>query len=203
LKKVLFASTGGAIYGDPDYIPQDEVHPLKPVSPYGITKLTTEKYLHYYEFVYGIKYIALRYANVYGPRQNPHGEAGVIAIFIEKMLRNEPCFINGTGEQTRDYVYVKDVVQANMKALHHPTSDIFNVGTGIETDVVTLFRHLRNLTATSVEEQHAPAKAGEQMKSVISTKKIESTLGWSHQFDLKIGLAETVGWFKRKLKAQL
>ncbi|TNE72961.1 NAD-dependent epimerase/dehydratase family protein [bacterium] len=201
LKKVMFASTGGAIYGEPEYTPQDENHPLQPLSPYGITKLVTERYLFFYEQTYGIQWNALRYANVYGPRQNPHGEAGVVAIFIEKMLQNEPVFINGNGLQTRDYVYVKDVVQANLKALHYSKSGIFNVGTQKETSVVTLFRNIKQLTLTSTPEEYKPAKAGEQMRSVISTKKIESELGWKCQYDLKIGLAETVGWFKKKLKS--
>lgn len=203
LKKVIFASTGGAIYGEPEYIPQDENHPLQPLSPYGITKLVTERYLFFYEQTHGIQWVALRYANVYGPRQNPHGEAGVVAIFIEKMLVNAPAFINGTGLQTRDYVYVKDVVQANIKALDYPHSGIFNVGTGKETTVVTLFRNLKQLTQTTISEEYKDGKLGEQMQSVISTKKIEETMGWKSNFDLKIGLAETVGWFKKKLKTSL
>jgi len=201
LKKVIFASTGGAIYGEPEYVPQDEVHPLQPLSPYGITKLVTERYLYFYEQSYGIQWIALRYANVYGPRQNPHGEAGVVAIFIEKMLVNELAFINGNGEQTRDYVYVKDVVQANIKALNYTKSGIFNVGTGKESTVVTLFRNLKQLTLTTIPEDYKPAKAGEQMRSVISTEKITKEMGWVCQYDLKVGLAETVGWFKRRQNA--
>ena len=201
LNKVIFASTGGAIYGEPEYVPQDEVHPLQPLSPYGITKLVTERYLYFYEQSYGIQWIALRYANVYGPRQNPHGEAGVVAIFIEKMLVNELAFINGNGEQTRDYVYVKDVVQANIKALNYTKSGIFNVGTGKESTVVTLFRNLKQLTLTTIPEDYKPAKAGEQMRSVISTGKISKEMGWVCQYDLKVGLAETVGWFKRRQNA--
>lgn len=201
LKKVLFASTGGAIYGDPDYVPQDEQHPLRPLSPYGITKLTTERYLYFYEQSYGIQYVALRYANVYGPRQNPHGEAGVVAIFAERMLQNIPAFINGNGQQTRDYVFVRDVVQANIKALSYPKCGTFNVGTGKETSVVSLFRHMRVLSGTSIAEQYADGKPGEQLRSVISTELIEQELGWTCQFDLKVGLTETIGWFKNKLKA--
>lgn len=199
LKKVIFASTGGAIYGEPDYAPQDESHPLRPLSPYGITKRVTELYLNFYNLTHGINYVVLRYANVYGPRQNPHGEAGVVAIFAERMLLGESCFINGTGKQTRDYVYVKDVVQANVLALNYEKCDIFNVGTGIETDVITLFRHIKHYTGSPIPETHAEAKAGEQMRSVVSTRKIEETLGWRRQYDLKIGLAETVGWFKNKV----
>lgn len=200
LKKVIFASTGGAIYGEPITTPQNEDHPQRPLSPYGITKLTTEHYLHFYKDTHGIDYVILRYANVYGPRQNPHGEAGVVAIFSERMLKNEPCFINGTGEQTRDYVYVKDVVQANMLALKHEGCDVFNVGTGIETDVVHLFRFIKQFSQSTVEETYAEGKSGEQMRSVVGTQKIGRLLGWKRHYDLKTGLAETVGWFKNKLK---
>ncbi|HET6566823.1 MAG TPA: NAD-dependent epimerase/dehydratase family protein, partial [Rhodothermales bacterium] len=156
LEKVVFASTGGAIYGEPDYVPQDERHTLQPLSPYGITKLTTEKYLYFYQQQYGIRYVALRYANVYGPRQNPHGEAGVVAIFTERLLRGEKPVINGNGEQTRDYVFVGDVVRANLAALRHEGSGIFNVGTGKETSVNELFRSIRDLVDPSVEEEHGP-----------------------------------------------
>ena len=137
LRKVIFASTGGAIYGEPEYVPQDEDHPLRPLSPYGITKLTTEKYLYFYQQQYGIDYVALRYANIYGPRQNPHGEAGVVAIFARYMLDGKQPVINGDGEQTRDYVFVGDVVDANLAALDYDGSDLFNVGTSKETSAVT------------------------------------------------------------------
>lgn len=199
LRKVLFASSGGAIYGDPEYTPQDEKHPLQPASPYGITKLISEHYLRFYASVYGIRFVALRYANVYGPRQNPHGEAGVIAIFAEKMLQNQECFINGEGTQTRDYVYVHDVVSANLFALEHAENAIFNVGTGIETDVITLFRLIKQFTGSAIKEQHVPAKAGEQMRSVVDTSALRLATGWNARYDLKIGLQETVGWFKNKL----
>jgi len=199
LKKVTFASTGGAIYGEPDYAPQDENHALRPLSPYGITKRVTEHYLYFYQQTYGIDYVALRYANVYGPRQNPHGEAGVVAIFSERLLKGEPVFINGPGKQTRDYVFVGDVVRANMAALDFKGSDIFNVGTGVETDVNTLFHHIRELAGSSAQEAHAPAKAGEQMRSVLSYAKAEKKLGWKPEKDLKSGLAETVEWFRGRL----
>ena len=199
LKKVIFASTGGAIYGDPEVVPQPENHPLRPLSPYGITKLVSEHYLNFYHLTHGINYVVLRYANVYGPRQNPHGEAGVVAIFTEKMLRGEACFINGEGLQTRDYVYVKDVAKANMLALDYPECDVFNVGTSIETNVIELFRLIKHFTGSNTPENHLPAKAGEQMRSVVDTRKLEENTGWKQHYDLKIGLSETVGWFKNKV----
>ncbi|MEI7906230.1 MAG: NAD-dependent epimerase/dehydratase family protein, partial [Bacteroidota bacterium] len=177
LKKVLFSSTGGAIYGEQDYFPADEQHPLRPLSPYGITKLVTEKYLFFYKETYGIEHVILRYANIYGPRQNPHGDAGVVAIFTQKMLKGEQPIINGEGKQTRDYVFVGDVVQANLLGLKHKGSDIFNIGTGIETDVNQLFHHIKKLTGSVCDEKHIAAKAGEQMRSVISSKKIGDVLG--------------------------
>jgi len=200
LKTVTFASTGGAIYGEPDYAPQDENHALRPLSPYGITKRVTEHYLYFYQQTYGISHVALRYANVYGPRQNPHGEAGVVAIFSERLLKGEPVFINGPGTQTRDYVFVGDVVRANMAALDFEGSDIFNVGTGVETDVNTLFHHIRKCAGSNTEEAHAPAKAGEQMRSVLSYAKAEKALGWTPQTDLEAGLEQTVTWFRDRLR---
>jgi len=198
VKKIIFSSTGGAIYGEQDYFPADEEHPVRPLSPYGITKLCTEKYLFYYKAVYNIDHVVLRYANVYGPRQNPHGEAGVVAIFCNKMLRGEKPFINGDGKQTRDYTYVEDVVKANLLALKHGSSAIYNVGTGIESDVNKLFYELRNHLNPSCPEQHAPAKAGEQQRSVISFKKIERELGWRPTVQLEKGLRLTAEYFKRK-----
>ena len=198
LKKVMLASTGGAIYGEPEYTPQDENHPVRPLSPYGITKLVSERYLFFYEHTHDIDWISLRYANVYGPRQNAHGDAGVVAIFSERMLRDQPAHINGDGKQTRDYVYVKDVVQANLKALDHHENGIFNVGTAVETDVNRLFDVLQDLTGTSIEKQHAEAKPGEQQRSVVGTKKIENEMGWKPRFNLEEGLKETVEWFKNQ-----
>ncbi len=198
VKKIIFSSTGGAIYGEQDYFPADEEHPVRPLSPYGITKLCTEKYLFYYKAVYNIDHVVLRYANVYGPRQNPHGEAGVVAIFCNKMLRGEKPFINGDGKQTRDYTYVEDVVKANLSALKHGSSAIYNVGTGIESDVNKLFYELRNHLNPSCPEQHAPAKAGEQQRSVISFKKIERELGWRPTVQLEKGLRLTAEYFKKK-----
>ena len=198
VKKIIFSSTGGAIYGEQDYFPADEEHPTRPLSPYGITKLCTEKYLLFYKAVYGINHVILRYANVYGPRQNPHGEAGVIAIFCNKMLKGEQPVINGYGKQTRDYTFVGDVVKANLLALKYDGSNIYNIGTGIEADVNKLFLELRSHLNPSCPEQHAPAKDGEQQRSVISSKKIENELGWKPTVQLEEGLRLTAEYFRKK-----
>jgi UDP-glucose 4-epimerase len=198
VKKVIFASSGGAIYGEQDYFPADEKHPTRPISPYGIAKLTTEHYLFYYKTVYGLDYVSLRYANVYGPRQNPEGEAGVVAIFTTRMLAGRPAVINGDGKQTRDYVFVGDLVRASVLALDHNGSDVFNIGTGRESDVNTLFRILNKETGSSCEEQHGPAKKGEQMRSVLDTRKIASALGWKPTVSLEEGLARTVDYFRKE-----
>jgi len=195
LKKIVFASTGGAIYGEPDYVPQDENHTIRPISPYGITKRVTELYLNFYREIHGIDYVALRYSNVYGPRQNPHGEAGVVAIFITKMLQGEQAVINGEGKQTRDYVFVGDVVRANLAALSYKGSGIFNIGTGVETDVNELFRLLRELTGSTMEEKHVPGKVGEQMRSVLKAVKASKILDWQPEVNLRDGLGKTIAWF--------
>jgi UDP-glucose 4-epimerase len=197
VRRVLFASSGGAIYGEQDYFPADENHPTRPISPYGVAKLTTEQYLYYYGAVYGIGSVCLRYANVYGPRQNPEGEAGVVAIFTSKMLRGEQPVINGPGTQTRDYVFVADVVRANVLALQSSGSDVFNVGTGVETDVNTLFRHLRAHTASSCAEVHGEAKKGEQLRSVLDNRKLVKELGWSVRVSIEEGLLRTVEHFQK------
>ncbi|MCA0447360.1 MAG: NAD-dependent epimerase/dehydratase family protein [Bacteroidetes bacterium] len=196
VRKFMFSSTGGAIYGEQDYFPADEEHPLRPLSPYGITKLCLEKYLFYYKEVFGLEHVILRYGNIYGPRQNPHGEAGVIAIFIKKILAGEQPVINGPGTQTRDYTYVGDVVQANLLALDYKKSGIFNVGTGIETDVNRLFTVINQALGNPAKEIHAEAKAGEQQRSVLSTRKISEELGWAQKMSLEEGLKITVEWFK-------
>jgi len=197
VNKFLFASTGGAVYGEQQEFPCDESHPLKPVSPYGITKLTMEKYLLYYSVQFGLKYTILRYSNVYGPRQNPEGEAGVVAIFTNKLIRGEQPIINGDGTQTRDYVYVSDVVQANLKALIHNKNDIYNIGTGIETNVNNIFHTLNNHIGSKIQEKHGPAKPGEQQRSVISYKKAEKLLPWKPEINLDRGLQMTVEFFRK------
>jgi UDP-glucose 4-epimerase len=198
VKKIIFSSTGGAIYGEQDYFPADEEHPTRPLSPYGITKLCTEKYLFYYKAIYNIDYVILRYANIYGTRQNPHGEAGVVAIFCNKMLKGEQPVINGDGGQTRDYTFVGDVVNANLLALKYEGSNIYNIGTAVESDVNKLFIELRNYLNPSCKEHHGPAKAGEQKRSVISAAKIEHDLGWKPTMQLEKGLRLTAEYFKKK-----
>jgi len=201
VKKFIFASTGGAIYGEQEYHPADEAHPTKPISPYGIAKLTVEQYLYYYQYVHGLQYINLRYANVYGPRQNAHGEAGVVAIFTNKMLAGEQPIINGDGLQTRDYTYVDDVVQANLLALRHEKSGTFNVGTGVETTVNQLFTKLSSLTGKKCTEAHGAAKKGEQKRSVLDISLIKSTLGWAPSVSLDEGLKRTVEFFQASRKS--
>ena len=199
VRRVIFASSGGAIYGEQDYFPADEAHPTRPISPYGVAKLTTEQYLYYYRAVYGLDAVCLRYANVYGPRQNPEGEAGVVAIFATKMLKGEQPVINGDGKQTRDYVFVGDVVRANVLALNAQSSAIFNVGTGIESDVNQLFTVLRTLTGSSCAEKHGEAKKGEQQRSVLDYGKLGRELGWSPTVTLTDGIRMTVEFFRNQV----
>jgi UDP-glucose 4-epimerase len=201
VQKFIFASSGGAVYGEQERFPADESHATNPCSPYGIAKLAVEKYLYYYKDVYGIRYIGLRYANVYGPRQNPQGEAGVVAIFGSRMLEGTSLTINGDGTQTRDYVFVDDVVAANMAVLNYGTSAVFNVGTGIETDVNTLFHLLNSLTGGKAREQHGPAKKGEQQRSVLDTSRLSSLFGWKPGVQLEEGLKRTVEFFRAKAKS--
>lgn len=206
LERVAFASTGGAIYGEPDPAvngggPQPETHPTRPMSPYGLSKLTSEHYLRYYDDTYGIPYAALRFGNVYGPRQNPHGEAGVVAIFAERLLAGEPVTINGDGRQTRDYVYVDDVVAAFVAALGSEQSGPFNVGTGVETDVVALFRHVNASTGGRAAEAHGPAKPGEQARSVLDVSRTREAFGWAPKVGVEEGLRRTVEWFRDRAGA--
>ncbi len=197
VKKFIFISSGGAIYGEQNYFPADEEHPTRPLSPYGITKLTGEKYIYFYHHVYNLKFAILRYANVYGPRQNPKGEAGVVAIFSSRMLTGGQPVINGDGLQTRDYVFVGDIVDANLKAFDYAHNDYFNIGTGTETNVNELFHQLNHLTNANAKEVHAPAQPGEQLRSVLNIEKAKKLLKWSPQVALKEGLARTVDFFKQ------
>jgi UDP-glucose 4-epimerase len=199
VNKFMFASTGGAVYGEQECFPADENHPTNPVSPYGISKLSVEKYLYFYFNEHKLNYTILRYANIYGPRQNPFGEAGVIAIFSTKLLKGDQTIINGTGEQTRDYVFVNDVVKANLLSLSDDECDIYNVGTGIETNVNELYIMLNDIVGNGQEEKHGPAAAGEQMRSVITSEKLFEKFNWKPSTKLIDGLMETVEYFKKNI----
>lgn len=200
VKKIVFASSGGAIYGEQEIFPAPETHPLRPISPYGITKLVAEYYMYYYKTVYGLDYVALRYANVYGPRQDPFGEAGVVAIFIQKMLNGEQLVINGDGEQTRDFVYVEDIVEANILAMRNNTQDcVFNIGTGTETSVNQIFGYLKGIINPAIKEKHGPPKQGEQQRSVLECTKAKEILHWQPKVSLINGLDKTVEYFKQRL----
>jgi len=199
VKKIIFASSGGTVYGEQIEFPAPETHPLNPCSPYGISKMVNEKYLFYYKEVYGLDYVAFRYGNVFGPRQNPHGEAGVIAIFIDKMLNNEQPIINGDGLITRDYIYIEDVVDANIKALNDNIEGIYNVTTGKETNVNTIFETLKKNIKIDVEIKHGPAKAGEQRRSCCAYNKLNLVSGWEPQISFENGIVNTVKYYQNKL----
>ena len=196
VRKVVFSSTGGAIYGEQDVYPAPETHPTRPVSPYGVSKASGELYLGYYRAQYGLESVALRYANVYGPRQNPHGEAGVVAIFSERLLRGETCIVNGTGQQTRDFVYGPDVARGNLLAATSDVEGPINVGTGIETDVNRLYALLADAAGTDRPAKHAPAKPGEQMRSSVDPTRAAVVLGWRPTVALEDGLRRTIDWFR-------
>jgi UDP-glucose 4-epimerase len=196
VRRFLFASTGGAIYGDTDRIPTPEDAPAIPVSPYGASKLAAEGYLRTFRALHGLSYAALRYANVYGPRQDPHGEAGVVAIFSQRLLAGQGARVNGDGKQTRDFVYVGDVAEANALALASDSVGAFNVGTGVETDINRIFSLLVQYTRSNQAEQHGPALAGEQRRSVIDASKIAKVMGWRPRTSLEDGLRETVQYFR-------
>lgn len=198
-RKVIFSSSGGAIYGEQEIYPAPETHPTNPMSPYGISKLCGEHYLSYFQRTSGIQVVSLRYANVYGPRQDPEGEAGVISIFLQKMLNNEQPIIYGNGRQTRDFVFVDDVAEANLAAMGQDSHGVYNVGTGVETSINELFRMLAGLTGASCKEVHGPAKQGEQMRSVVDPTKIRQELGWDSRVDLADGLKKTVSFFREKM----
>jgi UDP-glucose 4-epimerase len=194
LQHVLFASSGGAMYGEQSVFPAPESHPTRPESPYGLAKAVSEQYLDWYHRFYGIGFTALRYGNVYGPRQNPHGEAGVVAIFCARILDHKPLTIYGDGGQTRDYVYVDDVVAANVLALSARLQGGFNVGTGKETDVRQLAGALLRAAPHEVDVVHAAPRAGEQRRSVVDPQKLRAA-GWSSSVDVEEGLARTFRWF--------
>src|SRR3954470_1866505 len=198
VRQILFASTGGAIYGEQDFFPATEDHPARPLSPYGVSKLAFERYLYFYHVTYGLDVACLRYANVYGERQNPHGEAGVVAIFLNRLLAGEAPTINGEGLQTRDYVHVSDVVRANLAVAGRPGFNVYNVGTGVETSVVDLYREIAAALGSDLQARHGAAKPGEQARSVVDAALGRRELGLPKPLPLREGLARTAAWFRER-----
>jgi len=198
LRKFIFASTGGALYGNPAELPATEACLLGPLDPYGASKLACEYYIATYRHNYGLEYCLLRYANVYGPRQDAEGEGGVVAIFSARMLRGEKTIIHGDGLQTRDFVYVKDVAAANLAAVARGQG-VYNIGTGVPTDINTIFGELAEITRYTQAEAHGPAKPGEVRHSYLAAGKARAELGWAPAVSLSAGLAQTVDFFREKL----
>lgn len=201
VKKFVYGSTGGAVYGEPQWLPTDETHPVRPECAYGISKHTVEHYLELYHMLERLPYVVLRYSNVYGPRQNPHGEAGVNAIFIGMMLDGITPTIFGDGEQLRDYIFVGDVVEANRKALHHSKCDIFNVGCGVGTSVNELYSTLRTIMSFPHEAKYSAKRMGELEKIYLDASKAGREMGWTADTDFETGLRKTVEWFREQRAA--
>ena len=197
-ERVLFASTGGAMYGAQREFPAPESHPAVPLSPYGVAKRAVEHYLEVYAAEHGMQVTSLRYANVYGPRQNPHGEAGVVAIFCDTLLSGEAPRVFGDGLQTRDFVFVGDVVRANLLSLERGLTGVYNVGTGVETSVAELCATLCAQLAPGVEPSHAPARPGEQVRSSIDPRRFADRAGWRPEVTLAEGLAQTAAYFRER-----
>jgi UDP-glucose 4-epimerase len=198
LERFIYISTGGAVYGEPEYLPCDEAHPINPICPYGASKHTVEHYLYMYQELYDLDYVVLRYPNVYGPRQDPHGEAGVVAIFSGQMLRGDPVVINGDGEQERDFVYVRDCARANLLALTTENSNtIFNLGYGKGTTINEVYTHIKNITGYEFSAKHGPAKVGETRRIFLEASKAGKELAWHPTVGLEAGLGETVEYFRQ------
>jgi UDP-glucose 4-epimerase len=203
VKRFIYISSGGAVYGEPEYLPCDEAHPVNPICQYGASKYTIEHYLYIYQHIYGLEYVVLRYANVYGPRQNPHGEAGVVAIFTGQMLSHDQIVINGDGEQQRDFVYVGDCAQANLLALSTAsTNTVHNIGSGIGSSVNDIYRMLKEISCYDKLPYYGPAKLGETRRIYLNTAKAASHLGWEPTVSLMDGLKITVDYFQKAELAQ-
>lgn len=196
VRRFIFASTGGAVYGEPASLPASEKCLPQPLDPYGASKLSCEHFIVTYRHNHGLDYTILRYSNVYGPRQDPTGEAGVVAIFTAGMLAKREVMINGDGCQQRDFVYVEDVAQANLLALDARGSSVFNVGTGVATDINTMFHWLGQLTGYALPERHGPPKPGEVRAIYLDCTRARQQLGWAPQIPLSEGLARTVAFFR-------
>ena len=198
VEKIIFSSTGGAIYGDAEIIPTPETHSENPESPYGITKLIIEKYLGFYKKTYNLNYVCLRLGNVYGPRQNFKGEAGVVAIFSNKLLKNEQPIIFGTGSQTRDFIYVNDVVDSVLEVLNQVDCNnvIYNIGTGTETKISDIYQLILKKIGKEIIPIFEPAKSGDLKRSCLDCARAKQELKWSPKYNLEKGLRETVDWFR-------
>ena len=196
VKRFIYISTGGAVYGEPEYLPCDEKHPVNPICQYGASKHAVEHYLYMYHYNDGLDYTVLRYPNVYGPRQDPHGEAGVVAIFTGQMLRGEQAVVNGDGRQVRDFVYVGDCARANLLAVDAGQNGIYNLGTGRGTSVNQLFDLLGEITHYEKERVHGPPKAGETRRIYLTFDKARRDLGWEPAVSLEEGLEQTVAYFR-------
>jgi UDP-glucose 4-epimerase len=196
VRKFIFASTGGALYGEPEYLPCDEAHPVRPLSPYATSKYAGELYVGLYGRTFGLDYSILRYANVYGPRQDPYGEAGVVAIFMERMLRGAEVVVFGTGEQERDFVYVDDVAEANLRAMERGSRGTYNIGTGVGTSVNALLGLVKAATGYSKEPRYDAARPGEVFKICLSWEKARRELGWRPETSLQRGLEKTKAYFQ-------
>lgn len=198
VKRFVYISTGGAVYGEPEYLPCDEAHPVNPICPYGASKHTVEHYLFMYQVMYGLEYVVLRYPNVYGPRQDPHGEAGVVAIFTGQMMADKPVTINGDGEQVRDFVFVEDCARANLMALttDHPNT-VYNLGFGRGTTVNEIFDTLKKVTNYQLPAKYGPAKLGETRRIYLEASRAQQLLRWEPAVGLEEGLERTVAYFRR------
>ncbi len=196
VKKFVYISTGGAVYGEPEYLPCDEEHPVNPICQYGVSKHAVEHYLYLYKELYGLDYVVLRYPNVYGPRQDPNGEAGVVAIFTGQMLQGMPVTINGDGDQERDFVYVGDCARANIMAMESDVTGIYNLASGVGTTVNELAAILKDVTGYQLEPVHGPPKLGETYRIFLTAEKAGRVLGWEPNFSLRQGLEKTVEYFR-------
>lgn len=192
VRKIIYGSTAGAVFGNPEYLPVDEAHPVKPLCPYGASKYAFESYLYMYGVNYGLRYTIIRFPNVFGPRQDPHGEAGVIAIFTDRMVRGAKCTIFGDGTSTRDYLYVGDIVAANLLAIEKGDGQVYNLGWGIEVSVNEVFAALAKATGYQGEPEYAPARLGEVYRIAINSAKAQRELGWQPTVGLEEGLRLTV-----------
>jgi UDP-glucose 4-epimerase len=196
VEKIVFASTGGALYGEACYLPADESHPIDPLSPYGVSKYAVEHYLYAYRENHGIEYVVLRYPNVYGPRQDPHGEAGVVAIFSLQLLNGQTPTIFGDGGKTRDYCYVSDIVDGNILALSHEGTGTFNLGRGIEISDLEVFESIQEAVGSTIVPNYAPIRPGEVEHIALDASKAERELGWKWKVDLTDGVQEAVKYYR-------